>query len=76
MWDDMKISIESMTEVEVLSLVLNRDDIMAFKHFRYTEADKWKTVAGAEFRMKNRSKPRKWFFNELLSRLLHNKHIP
>lgn len=55
----MKISIESMTEVEVLSLVLNRDDIMAFKHFRYTEADKWKCVAGAEFHMKNRSKPRK-----------------
>lgn len=31
MRDNMRISIESMTEVEVLPLVLNRGDMMAFK---------------------------------------------
>lgn len=72
----MRISIENMTQVEVLPLILNRGDMMECKNFRYTEADKWKCVAGAESHMKKRSKPRKWFFNELLSWLLHKKHIP
>lgn len=48
----MRIPTENVTEVEMLPLVLNRSDTMAFKHFRYAEARKWKWVAGAESHMK------------------------
>jgi len=55
----VRIYTERMTEVEVLPFVLNRGGVMAFKNFRYTEADKWKRVAGAESHKKNRIIPRK-----------------
>lgn len=32
----MRVATESVTEKKVLPLVLNRDDMMASKYFRYT----------------------------------------
>lgn len=37
----MRVSTESVTEEKVLPLVLNRDDMMATKYFRYTNTAKY-----------------------------------